>query len=351
MVSRRTILKSIGILGLSAATSAAGGVKVAARPGREPDRPFRRWNGHPLARVTGLVQRVRAEPTTDAEVTIELPKNTVVRVRRVVRGQMVFSHSDEWLETRHGFIYSTLVQPMYYHLPSVPEPDLGEGRWAELIVPTSEAFRRPDPFNREASVDLVYYGNVFYVTELVTGTDGRAWYKVRELYQTIYIRAAHLRLIPNEDLAPIRPEIAPRDKHLVINLSEETITAYEYDEPVWMNPVSSGINPGDTPEGRHYIFDKRPSDRMVASLASDDPDFYNLPGVPFVCYFTLEGVGTHGTYWHNDYGRERSHGCVNLNNEAARWVWRWSTPHAPLTELYWRPSTLTEGTRIEVIRP
>nr|MBN1228968.1 L,D-transpeptidase [Anaerolineae bacterium] len=353
MVSRRDILRSIGLIGLgtTAAALTRPANSLAAPSARTPINTFQRWNGQPLARITGEYQRVRAEPSVDSEISKMLARNDVVRVKKVVKGQQVFYNCDDWLETKYGYIYASLVQPMYYHLPEVPEPDLGDGRWAELIMPTSEAFRVPDPSNKDASADLVFYGNIFRVTDLVTGADRKSWYKVREIYQTIYIRATHLRLIPDEEMAPITPGISPENKHLVINLTEQSITAYEYDQPVWTYPMSSGITPGDTPEGRHWIFDKRVSDRMVASLASDEPGFYNLPGIPFVCYFTMEGVGTHGTYWHNDFGRERSHGCVNLPNEGAKWLWRWSDPHPPVTELYYRPASLLQATRIEVIRP
>jgi hypothetical protein len=37
-------------------------------------------------------------------------------------------------------------------------------------------------------------------------------------------------------------------------------------------------------------------------------------------------VSFHGTYWHNDFGTPRSHGCVNLTPQAAKWVLRWSMP-------------------------
>ena len=90
---------------------------------------------------------------------------------------------------------------------------------------------------------------------------------------------------------------------------------------------------------------------MVAdeNTATDDPDFYNLPGVPFVCYFTDNWIGTHGTYWHNDYGRPRSHGCVNVTVDAARWLWRWTTPAGSLTDFYARPTNRLHGTRIDVV--
>ena len=56
---------------------------------------------------------------------------------------------------------------------------------------------------------------------------------------------------------------------------------------------------------------------------------FDLPGVPWVSYFTERGVAFHGTYWHNDYGRPRSHGCVNLTPAAAKWIYRWTNPVVP----------------------
>ena len=38
---------------------------------------------------------------------------------------------------------------------------------------------------------------------------------------------------------------------------------------------------------------------------------YSLLDVPFVQYFH-KGFALHGTYWHDEFGRKRSHGCVNL---------------------------------------
>jgi lipoprotein-anchoring transpeptidase ErfK/SrfK len=82
-----------------------------------------------------------------------------------------------------------------------------------------------------------------------------------------------------------------------------------------------------TPPGRHITFHKRPSRHMArGNLAANG---YDLPGVPWVTYFTEEGVSIHGTYWHNDFGKPRSHGCVNLTPQAAKWVYRWTLPYVP----------------------
>lgn len=345
MVSRRSVLKSIGLLGLSAAASRAGLQPARAQTGVHM---ADRWNGEPLARIAQAYQNARAEPTTDSDIVAELRRDEVVRVRRVVRGEHVFNNSDLWLETKQGYLYAAFVQPVRFHLPQPPVAELGEGRWAEVIVPYTEVYKAPDPADPEAHKGRLYYGTTYRVIEMVTGSDGKSWYRIKEMYQTLYARATHMRLIPDEDLAPLSPDVPAAEKVLRINLTEQTLTAFEYDEPVWASRISSGVTGYSTPVGTHYVWDKRISERMVASSASDDPDFYNLPGVPFVCYFAENWVATHGTYWHNDYGRPRSHGCVNLPSDAARWIWRWTTPHYPVDNFFTQTKNRLDGTKVVV---
>jgi hypothetical protein len=349
MVFRRTILKSIGLIGLAGAAAALPLERRIARAYDLPPTTYRRWNGEPLARITWDWQSVRAEPSADAERLGTVGFNELFRVRRVVEGQATFPNNNLWLETKVGYLYASLVQPIRYHLPQAPVADLGGGRWAELIVPSSESFFHPDSRLRDASAGLVFYNGVFNVRSLAAGADGHWWYECPEAFQTIYVRASHLRLIPRADLEPITPEIAPADKHIEIYLDEQLVVAFEYDAPVWAHPVSSGINEGDTPEGVYNVHDKRIGTRMTdASVATGVEGTYDLAGVGFVNYFTGKGVGLHGTYWHNDYGRPRSHGCVNLPNDAARWLWRWTTPHPPQEALFFRPERASDGTRIVV---
>jgi lipoprotein-anchoring transpeptidase ErfK/SrfK len=55
-------------------------------------------------------------------------------------------------------------------------------------------------------------------------------------------------------------------------------------------------------------------------------DGYDLPGVPWTQFFHETGVALHGTYWHNNFGIPMSHGCVNMDTEQAKWLFRWTTP-------------------------
>ncbi len=41
------------------------------------------------------------------------------------------------------------------------------------------------------------------------------------------------------------------------------------------------------------------------------------------------GYALHGAYWHDGFGRVRSHGCTNIAPADARWLYRWTTPTVP----------------------
>jgi lipoprotein-anchoring transpeptidase ErfK/SrfK len=120
----------------------------------------------------------------------------------------------------------------------------------------------------------------------------------------------------------------------MVYLPEQLLIAYEGDKPVFMTRIASGAKFSDgnytTPIGHHITFHKRPSRHMAAgNLAYNG---YDLPGVPWICYITESGIAFHGTYWHNDYGRPRSHGCINLSPQAAQWIYRWTIPVVPYSE-------------------
>ena len=52
--------------------------------------------------------------------------------------------------------------------------------------------------------------------------------------------------------------------------------------------------------------------------------YYDLPGVPWDLYFTHQGAAIHGTYWHENFGKQSSHGCVNLPPAQAEKLYRWA---------------------------
>ncbi len=106
-------------------------------------------------------------------------------------------------------------------------------------------------------------------------------------------------------------------KFVEIILSEQRLDAWEDGRIVMTTPVSTGVRRTPTPKGTFRIMRKYARQRMTGPG-------YDLPNVPYVMYFRSGGFAMHGTYWHNNFGRPMSHGCVNMPTSTAAWLYRWA---------------------------
>lgn len=124
-----------------------------------------------------------------------------------------------------------------------------------------------------------------------------------------------------------RPPGVKATEHWVhIDLSEQTLVAYEGDVPVFATLVSTGKEPGMTPIGVHRVQIKH-----IATPMRDQPEeeeAYSIDDVPWTQYFA-GSIALHGAFWHAGFGQVRSHGCVNLSPADARWVFGFTEPHVP----------------------
>jgi LysM repeat protein len=112
------------------------------------------------------------------------------------------------------------------------------------------------------------------------------------------------------------------EKWIDVNLSTQTLLAYEGSQVVYTARVSTGVSWYPTPAGTFYIQRKYRYDDMTGgSLARGD--YYYLPNVPY-CMYYYAGYALHGTYWHNNFGTPMSHGCTNLSTPDAGWIFNWA---------------------------
>lgn len=110
------------------------------------------------------------------------------------------------------------------------------------------------------------------------------------------------------------------ERWINVNLSTQTLVAYEGDAPVYETLISSGLPQWPTVTGQFRTYMKYESQTMNGYLLGYD---YYLPDVPYVMYF-YEDYAIHGTYWHNNFGTPMSHGCVNVSTPDAGWLFNWA---------------------------
>jgi lipoprotein-anchoring transpeptidase ErfK/SrfK len=123
------------------------------------------------------------------------------------------------------------------------------------------------------------------------------------------------------------------EKWIDVDLTRQALVAFEGTRPVFATLISSGRrNPQDkekdfpTPTGSYRIREKHVTTTMDGDVASDGP--YSIEDVPWVMYFQ-GSYALHAAFWHDSFGRMRSHGCVNMAPEDARSLFAWSDPPLP----------------------
>jgi lipoprotein-anchoring transpeptidase ErfK/SrfK len=120
---------------------------------------------------------------------------------------------------------------------------------------------------------------------------------------------------------PPQPITPQNERWIDVNLTTQTLTAYEGQTPVYTAIVSTGVWQTPTVVGTFPIYVKYEKARMRGGFGADA---YDLPDVPYVMYF-YKDYGLHGTYWHNNFGVPMSHGCVNLSIPDSEWLFKWAS--------------------------
>jgi lipoprotein-anchoring transpeptidase ErfK/SrfK len=268
-------------------------------------------------------------------------------------------YNPRWYRVWEGYLHSAYVQRTQYRYNAAIDDIPDAGQLAEVTVPYTQAYQYS---NREGWREdyRLYYQTTHWITDIDEGPDGQPWYKLTSEitdYLTYFVPIPHLRPIPDEEITPLSPDVPPEDKRIEVILSRQELLAYEGDQQVYKAPVSTGLGRvpvpegWQTPKGRHRIVSKTPSKHMGSVRATGDPGGFTLPGVPWTSFFIFEtGVAFHGTFWHDNFGSAMSHGCVNMRNEDAKWLFRWVTPvyETPIEDTTdW--DVRGYGTRVDVV--
>ncbi len=305
-------------------------------------RPFKPYENIAPPPFLGLVRitidhvPVHREPAFRSPVEDYLGRDQVVRVLEKMISPEGPTYNPRWYRVPGGYLHTAYTQEVQVRLNPVATAVPEGGQLAEVTVPYTRCWKI-SPEGEYFPLYRLYYGSVYWVTGVRLGRYQEPLYEITDdlLKVPYYVYAPYLRLIRPEELTPLSPDVPPLEKWIEVDLRTQTLRAYEGQTIVLETKISSGIPsdkptdngiPTRTPSGRFGVFHKVPSRHMGNGDLTASLEAYELPGVPWVSFFVDTGVAFHGTYWHDNFGRPMSHGCVNMRNEDALWIFRWTMP-------------------------
>ncbi|MEM7137589.1 MAG: L,D-transpeptidase [Myxococcota bacterium] len=141
--------------------------------------------------------------------------------------------------------------------------------------------------------------------------------------------------VRTRDLAQARLEpppegVGPDDRWIDVDVDAQVLVAYVGERPVFATLVSSGRanKASATPLGVFALWAKLDYTDMDDVERTDVPMNYSIQDVPWVQFFK-GSYGFHAAFWHDDFGRRRSHGCINLSPADARTLFQFTEPVLP----------------------
>jgi hypothetical protein len=247
-LSRRDFLKMAGV-GLGA---------LAFKPYRLPFLEYlsvpQRLPEFPKSDIIGRVLEpgidLRSRPTNDETVNTSIAKldaDTLVEWGRQVVGSVLYGLSNQrYVETPQGYIYSSVLQPTR-NLPNTPVSEMPAGQngfWAEVTVPyvnlahegavASPWLQDHIEFNFPPRL---YYGQVVWIDQSRT-SNGFPEYRWNEdanghgygygaSGEYFWGDGAAFKILTEEDVAPISPDVDPNEKKIDVSLDYQTLSCYE----------------------------------------------------------------------------------------------------------------------------
>jgi lipoprotein-anchoring transpeptidase ErfK/SrfK len=296
---------------------------------------FNEFDDSQLGRVTISSVSVYSQPSDKSRIVGQWFKDEIVHLYEQVTADEP-EYNPVWYRVWGGYLHRAHIQKVrvLYNQPLSFIPEDAR-RLAEVTVPFTLPWRFTKTYGWQQLKFNLYYQTVCWIEAVEEGPDGQPWYWIYDEEAGSYqIRAIHLRPIPDDELTPLSPEVPAEEKRIEVNLSTQTLMAYEYGNTVLETKISSGL-PGktSTSRGRFDIDPKTASKHMGNGNLFAGVEDYELPGVPWTSFFTGDGQAFHGTYWHDNFGTPMSHGCVNMRTEEAKWLFRWSTPSYQVSRL------------------
>lgn len=277
--------------------------------------------------VTASVVNVRAapgiSPTNPPIATLRAGTEVIVYEERLAAGEPWYRIGERrWVSGAWVRLLDTASRRVAQAGDPAPSPSQLPFGW--VIADALNVRRQPSlNANNPPIGQLSHYAQVALLEE--RSVAGVRWFRIGEdqWIEGRWVGAARART---------RPASIGTGAHWVgVNLSEQTLVAYEGDRPVYAALVASGLSGTPTVQGIFRTWRRLDTGKMTGPG-------YDIEDVTWTCYF-YSGYALHTAYWHDRFGTPRSHGCVNLSPYDAWWIYQWSAPggpNSPMVYSYWR---------------
>jgi hypothetical protein len=211
-------------------------------PKRLPQFP----NSEIIGRVVDTGIDLRSHPMNDPSLNTSIAKleaDTLVEWSRQVIGKVIGGLTNQrYVETPQGYIYASVLQPTR-NQPNTPINEMPAGQkgfWAEVTVPYVELAHEgvvASPWLRD-HIDYnfpprLYYGQVVWIDQIRTSNgfpeyrwneDAVHGYGYGAYGELFWADGAAFKVLTDEDVAPISPDVDPNEKRIDANLDYQTLS-------------------------------------------------------------------------------------------------------------------------------
>ncbi len=215
----------------------------------------------------------------------------------------------------------------------------GEGLVPAFVTHHDLRALRPDAEGKLREAEVVPFRSGYSLTGMassggthrISGKSGEALAAFLETAEGVWLPASSLRM---GRLGTDLWGHAKRGKRWIdVSIERQMLIAYEGNRAVFATLVSTGRGGLSDPQttsatvqGTFFVQSKH-----VSATMDGDPEDENareLHDVPYVQYFH-QNYAIHGAYWHDQFGKLKSHGCVNVSPADAAWLFEFTDPPVP----------------------
>jgi hypothetical protein len=315
-----------------------------------------------LGRILENQVRVKSRPDDRSSDVNVLNKDDIVVWENEVTGVHQMWQDQRYVETEIGYIYAPNLQRVS-NQPNSPVTNLPnpEGIWAEVTIPYVDLIlANPparSPWLKYTSSPRLYYSQIIWIDQVKVDENSIIWYHINEKFgsygDAFWAIGEAFRPITIDEISPLH--LGAQDKLVVVDLTYQTLSCFEGKNEVYFCRISTGGKvemkenkqlKWATPPGTHTIWRKMISVHMSGGTTGGG---YDLAGIGWTTLFSGIGLAIHSTFWHNNFGVPKSHGCVNAHPEDAKWIFRWTLPETNLYPGDIMISGLDKSTRVKVV--